>query len=746
MKNSTINQIQKSYLKYSLINNLRSPSFYILSILFSVFLCINYFIRHQFFTGNGTTDLLLFFSSIPYISIIVIPSLCYKQSFSVYDELIPLQNIDKITITFITRFILFSFMLILLLPPTLLVSLFGSIDWGQFFISFVCLFFYGSSVISLCTFLEKLINNKISTFIISALLLAIFNSAHLFTVYVPLPSFLTTIFQEFSFAWHFDSASKGILNTKDILFFFGTTFLFIILANITEEKKKGKIFTNKEKIRNIAKILLSLLIILNGNRWYKRVDFSVNKIYSPSRYTKSLIQKVDSTVKITYYRSSSIAKLYPQIRDVSDFLVTYSALSKNVSLIIKDPEKDEKSRILLENYGIQSQQLKTVSSNSTEYINVYSTIVIENDGYVEILPFTMSANTLEYDLDLRIKQLLTKTKRTINIIIANGMTNQDYSYLIPWLQSQSFNCNSLDITSSTFANDIRNTQGPLVVIGDSKILIENAIVIEEYILKNNENALFMVNPYSVDIEENWYLKANQNTNIIEILENWGILFTPQIAADISCARLTMFADDNSEAKNLNYPLWLSILQQKNTNLGATLFWATPLELQNNAKPYLQTSPVAYTYPIQKGNKQSLIETNPFILQTANVSDKEKTTLTVGAELQGALQGLFTTYSSENSHIIVIPDQYFVNSLMNEYISGDFADYRNFEFVTNCLLKLNGEEDLATLQAKSSRDTSFYKITDIAQFSLYKLIVYLVCFVLIPLVCVATGVYWYVFKK
>lgn len=738
---------QKAFFKYNLLNNLRSPAFYVLTILFSVFLSLNYFIRHQFFTGSGTTDLILYFSSIPYISIIIIPALCYKQSFSIYDNFIPLKSIYKTLITFITRQLLFSIMLLLLVPTVLLVNLFGTIDFGQFFISFICLFFYGAAVISLCTFVEKLFDNKITAFVISALLLGIFNSAHLFPVYVSLPDFLATLIKQLSFAWHFDGASKGILDSRDIIWLAGTAGFFIILSDLVEELKKGRIYSKSEIMEKIATVLLVALIMLNGTRWYLRGDFSSNKTYSPSKYTKELLRKADKNIKITYYCSNSIAKLYPQIRDVKDFLLTYSNLNKNVSLILKDPDKDSTSKTLLENYGIQTQQLRTVSSNSTEYINVYSAIVIEYNGNVEVLPFTMSANTLEYDLDTRVKHLITGTPQIVNIIIGNGMNiSEDYSYLVPWLNAQGFICNNLSINDSNFSKSLENSTGPLLVIGDSKIRIEQAIAIEEYILKNKGSALFMVNPYNVDVEENWYLTENKNTNIIEILENWGVNFTSKIAADISCARITMYADDNSETQNINYPLWISILQQPATNLGLTLFWATPLELNGNAVPYLYTTPMAYTYDVERSSKETLIETNPFILQTVNTSNKEKQSLILGAEITGPLEGLFVAGKTDKSKIIVIPDQYLLNSLMNEYIGGEYGDYRNFEFLTTNLLKLNGEEDLALLQSKTTRDTSFYKISDLAQFYLYRIIVYIIAFVLIPLLVLITGVIFYVVKK
>ena len=61
------------------------------------------------------------------------------------------------------------------------------------------------------------------------------------------------------------------------------------------------------------------------------------------------------------------------------------------------------------------------------------------------------------------------------------------------------------------------------------------------------------------------------------------------------------------------------------------------------------------------------------------------------------------------------------------------DYRNFDFLTNCLLKLNNEYELAELQSKTTFDTNFYKITSQNQFLKYRNIIYIFYFVIIPVV-------------
>lgn len=737
----------KSFLLHNLKNSIKSPSFVIISILFEVFVAINFFIRQQFFTGSGTTDLILFFSSVPYICIIAIPALCYKGSFSIYDDFIPLTSFKRELAVFLTRLILYCLQLLLLLPAILLVNLFGSTDGGQIFTSFICLIFYGAAVISLCGFIQTALSNKVSSLIISALVLGIFNSAHLFAVYVNLPSALTSLSRSLSFAWHFDAAGKGLLDTRDLLWLIGSSALFLFLSDTIIQIKKGRHFSKDLKLHHILLPLISLLIMLNGSRFYTRIDFSKNKTYSISKYSKALIDRIESPVKITYYRSSSIAKLYPQIRDVADFLTEYADQSPKISLIIKDPDKDSASRTMLENYGIASQQLRTVSGTSTEFLTVYSAIVIEQEGNAETIPFTMAANTLEYDLDGRIRHLISGQARNVNIIVGNGLNlTEDYSYIIPWLQSQGFICNPLYIDDPAFTNQLEAANGPLLILGDSEINIDQAIAIEAYILSGRGGSLLAISPYTADIENSWYITAAARTNLIEMTENWGLRFPAQITGDISSARITMYADDNNETQLLNYPLWPSLMAQQNAPLGMTLFWASPLEISSDdshaftVTPYLLSSPAAYSIDEDKASPEKLFETNPFLLNQQGKKDTTTySTKILGAEIQGSLPGLYNAATSENSHIIVIPDQYFVSTLMNGYIGGDTGDYRNFEFLTNALLKLNGEEELAALQSRTSRDTSLYKVTDLVQLNTLRLVTFIILFVILPLLLIALGV-------
>ena len=750
-------------LKNNLKTSLSQPLTYFMAIIFEVFIAFNFYIRKQFFGGNGTTDLLLFFTAIPYISIIVIPAICYKFSSSIYDTFVPLKNIHIILSHYFASLIIFVIFVILLLPSILFINLFGSIDGGQVFTGLLFIILYGAALIALCCFINELCSSPVFSFIISAIVLAVFNSAHLLVVYISFSNIIASLLKELSFAWHFDAASKGIIDTRDLFFFIISSILFLSLALLTVNIKKGRVFSKSYKLSFVICGFIYVLLLLNTSAYYKRFDFSSNKTFSVSKYTKQLTSKVQQNLKITYYISSSLSKLYPQIRDVQDYLISYSQLNKNISFIVKNPDKDSSITQTLESYGITSQQMQAIKNNGTEYLNVYSAIVLEYLGNLAVIPFTMYAQNLEYELDIKVNQLLSGRQRIVNIVVGNGMSlYQDYSYLVPWLNSQGFVCNQINIEDSDFSEKLNLATGPLMVIGDSQINIENAIAIENYILSEKGNALLCINPYSVDIENDWSLKANSHTNIVEMAENWGLWFEDKIAADVSCSQITMYSQEDSNdslvqgstyTKVLNYPLWVNLLPQQYTKSGVTLFWATPLTITESEEsfitPMLVTSPASYYYTCHKDNSVSLIQTNPFELQNLSTSDKTKLTQIVGAEISGKLTGLYNYGSTSKAKVFVIPDQYFVNSLMTGYIGGKYGDYRNFDFITQQLLYLNNEPELADLHSRAKKDISLYKIAQLEtpqQLIIREFIVLVVLLFGIPLFIIAGGVIVWIRKK
>ena len=110
----------------------------------------------------------------------------------------------------------------MLLPLMLVpfgVNLFGAIDFGQVFASFFMILLYGLASCSIGIYFYYLFLSNTISFIFTALVLALSNVLHLLMEYFSNVSLISFVVKLFSFSWHFDSASKGIIDSRDIFYF-----------------------------------------------------------------------------------------------------------------------------------------------------------------------------------------------------------------------------------------------------------------------------------------------------------------------------------------------------------------------------------------------------------------------------------------------------------------------------------------------------------------------------------------------
>ena len=730
-----------SFFKHKLYVAFSSSLFYIVAVIVDLFCSIQFFFVNNFFGGTGSTNLYNFFVAIPYISILVIPIFCIKPTGSSYDDFVPISRLKMIIFNWLSICVQFVAMLLPLIIVPFCVNLFGNVDFGQVFTSFVMIILYGLAACSIGTFFYYLFLSNTISFIFSALVLALSNILHLLMEYFSNVSFISFFVKLFSFSWHFDSASKGIIDSRDIVYFIVISAFFIFLTFVVYEKKIGKLFSRSAKVHCVVVFLILIFSLLNSYRYYFRLDLTSDNKFSVSDYSKKLLNESDEVITITYYRSSVLNSLYPQVKDVNDFLKEYSNNGKIYYKVV-EPEKNNNISIL-DTYGIAPRQIRTVGNNKTEYINAYSAIIIEYLGKWEIIPFVISTATLEYDLNGRIHHLLTEKQRIVNILCGNGLSlDNDYSYVIPWLNSQGFICNEIDLTQQLLPQLEKYSQ-ILLVLGSEKLTDDNCADIESYIQKGNK-ALFLVSPYNVDIENSWNITKSKNQKLIRMIESYGIDFSENIISDFSCARITLESSANSDGtqadyvytKQINYPFWINVMPQKEAKQGVTLFWPVALScIDENVFPLLFSSSSSYEVKPDKNSEQSLFITNPFVVEEQGFNPTKENVMqkNLALKINGTFNAYYQIGQISDANIIVIPDQYFVHSLMLGYIGGKYGDYRNLDFLVNQLLKINGEQELAELQAKFSNQTNqlFYKVPDENSFVSAKNKTLICIFVCIP---------------
>lgn len=239
--------------KKEIFSYLINPAFYIAACIFCATAATNFFILQNFFIeGKGSSDMRYFFSYFPYIAIIVFPVLSmglwteetgglkYKNENNSIpvSEMIPVSSECLVFSKWAASLTSFIFILVGTISVPITVSKYGHIDLNLVLTAYLLVVCYGGALLSIGLFFSLVTPNQTAAFILTAMILAVFNSIHLLPVYVSLPAFFSSLFKMLSFAWHFDAAGKGIIDTCDILFFAAITFVFLSSSVFCLERRK----------------------------------------------------------------------------------------------------------------------------------------------------------------------------------------------------------------------------------------------------------------------------------------------------------------------------------------------------------------------------------------------------------------------------------------------------------------------------------------------------------------------------
>ncbi len=714
MKNKFPNLLKKELFSYAI-----NPFYYVAAMIFCVFCSSGFFFAGQFFVeGKGSASLSRFFLLMPYIASVFIPSLCLNLKSRAFDITLPCSARE----IFFSRIVSALAFFALAISPTALVPLcvnfFGGVDGGALFTAYLGIIFFALASISLCVFLSELVQNRAAYFFSSVLILSAINLAHFLPTFAPLSDFMSAFVRSFSFAWHFDSAGKGVFDTRDFFFYAIASIIFLELAVFTAETRKGKnYFSRKNALSTFTFLLILIFASLDSSRVYRRFDLSRSKQFSISPYTKNLISSAQEKIRITYYRSSELLSLYPEVRDVGFFLQSLALEGKNISFTEIDPSR-RGEETNLKNLGIQPYQIQSVKNNRVEFIDTYSAIVLEYLESVEIVPLAFSTNSLEFDLALRLDFLLNKTSRKAYVLCGGDFDlERDFKVSLQWLNLEGFE--TIPVSDARILAEAE-TASPLVLYGTKKLSQEDSAAIENFILRGGA-ALIMTSPYNANVEGDWGITENSGDTFIPVLEKWGAAFDLALAADISNVRASFYSaqdaqNSQSEYKYVNYPLWINILPQESAPEGLALFWASPIRIANDSsKPILFTSGASWIFlPDMRGTfGTSLFETNPFTIPKAAPEDgdfSQKRQSALGAQITGKISGLYNSLENASPRVTLISGQYFASDILLAMAGGEAGDYRNLNFLSAELLRLNGEGDLARLKNSGGADSGLHKIT------------------------------------
>jgi len=219
-----------------LYSALYAPASYGVGVFFLLFVSIWLFYLQRFFVLN-TATLRPYFAAFPLAYILVIPALTMKswaeeRKLGTIELLLsmPFSEWDLVLGKFLAAFSALACILALTVPLPLSLLPLGRFDGGVILGEYAGALLLGAAATALGLLLSALSRNQAGAFLGSAaaLLAVMLVNQLVFTLNLPAP--VAAFFNFLSLSFHFESFSKGLLDSRDFLFFIISTVLFLYLT------------------------------------------------------------------------------------------------------------------------------------------------------------------------------------------------------------------------------------------------------------------------------------------------------------------------------------------------------------------------------------------------------------------------------------------------------------------------------------------------------------------------------------
>ena len=226
-----------------------SPVAYVFIIIFLISTVGTTFFLGNYFDANQA-DLEKFFVFHPWLFLFLIPAVgmglwSEERSTGTIELLftLPVSMMQAVFTKFIAAWIFIGVALALTFPIVITVWYLGSPDNGIILASYIGSFLMAGSYLTITCVTSALTRNQVISFILSVIIcfIMVLLGWGIFTNILSkaLPIWLVDIISSFSFTTHFDSIKRGIIDSRDIIFFLSIIGGGLVINSIILNAKKA---------------------------------------------------------------------------------------------------------------------------------------------------------------------------------------------------------------------------------------------------------------------------------------------------------------------------------------------------------------------------------------------------------------------------------------------------------------------------------------------------------------------------
>ena len=536
----------------------------------------------------GYADMETLFTMGPFVFMFLIPAitmrmLAEEKKTGTMELLLtrPLTDLQIILGKYLAAFVLVLFSVI----PTLIYyySVYqlgnpvGNLDTPGIIGSYIGLVLLGGVFTSIGLLASSLSENQIISFI-----LAVFLCFALFTgvsSVAGLFSGQTALYiEEMSLSYHYDALSRGLVDTRNLLFFFSTA---VVMLLITRLKMGGRMMSYgpqrlKTGIQFGVGMLLLLVLNVIGANYFERLDLTEEKRYTLRDSTKEMLAEVDQPLHIELLLGSDLPTGFQRLqKSILETIEEFSVYSgSQITFSVNDPGEADSEADRNTNYENRMRQglsptrifAKEDGRDVQKLIFPYAIIqsggraagilLLKGDqGAPSEIKLNQSIEGIEFELAVGIQRLTAVNRKRVGIMTGHGELDSLNIQGFVADMIQFYDLQRLDLSQVT---EIRDLDAVIVARPQTAFSREEKYKIDQYIMKGGK-MLFMIDALFVDMEQahgQGTFGLAPDLNLDDMFFRYGVRFEKNFVLDIQrFGRHPVMTDDAGSITNLRWPYY-----------------------------------------------------------------------------------------------------------------------------------------------------------------------------------------------
>lgn len=464
---------------------------------------------------------------------------------------------------------------------------------------------------------------------------------------------------------HYRTLIKGIVDSRDVVYFLGVACLFLFLAaSVLNRKRIGKI-----ALKGGALLLALILVYVMSAHFFVRLDGTAEKRYTLSLPSRELAANIERPLQVVIYLNGSLNPAFYRLRSAALDLLEEFAQYMPQEIMVREinPNLATNETFRQQNYQrMEEKGMKGITVNerdregkiSSKVVFPWMEVIYDSDTLsVPLLQrsgnlspqaqMNASVEVLEYSLVNALRVLTTTESERIAFIEGHGEWTEPYVYEAVESLSRYY---SVDRGVISGKPEELFPYKVLIIASPKKAFSEaQKFALDQYMMQGGSLLVLMdgVQISSPEFEatgESATLK--QEVNLDDLLFTYGVRVNPVTVQDMNCTMIRVAASETGTEDTYKVLPWYfsPLLQPQATHsithhispLRSELVSTVSLVGKDSLKKTILLSTSDYTHTLPVPEKISL----RYVEMPASPEYFNEKTLPVAALVEGTFPSVF----------------------------------------------------------------------------------------------------------